>query len=211
MFGTQDLSVFLLAAISLSLLPGSDTIYIITRSIGQGRKAGVASVLGISTGLLLHTSAATFGLSAILATSVIAFNIVKLIGATYLVYLGIQMFFNNSSQETTDITKTKEANLSTIYRQGILTNVFNPKVALFFLALLPQFVDPANSHKAFSFFFLGCMFITTSTTWSMFVALLAAKASSIVRSKTRFMDFAKRVTGVIFIGMGIKLATEQAK
>ncbi len=210
MFGTQNLSAFLLAAISLNLLPGADTLYIIARSIVQGRTAGIVSVLGISTGSLLHTTAAALGLSAILTTSAIAFTIVQLIGATYLVYLGIKMFINNSSPEDINIA-TENKNLWTIYRQGILTNILNPKVALFFLALLPQFVNPATNYQMFSFFFLGCLFITTGTLWCMFVALLAAKASSIIRSQNRLINIANKITGVIFIGLGIKLATEQAK
>ena len=210
MLGTQNLDLFLLAAVSLNLLPGADTLYIIARSIAQGRTAGIVSVLGISTGSLLHTTAATFGLSAILATSAIAFTIVKLLGATYLVYLGIKLFISNSSPENINVN-AENKNLWAIYRQGVLTNVFNPKVALFFLALLPQFVDPATSDRMFSFFFLGCLFITTGTLWCLAVALLAAKASNIVRSKNRLINMANKITGVLFIGLGIKLATEQAK
>ena len=113
MLGTQNLSVFLLAAISLNMLPGADTLYIIARSTSQGRKAGVVSVLGISTGSLIHTIAAALGLSAILATSAIAFAIVKLIGAAYLIYLGIRMFINNNSPEDTNIIEDR--NLGSVY------------------------------------------------------------------------------------------------
>lgn len=210
MFGTQNLSVFLVAAISLNLLPGADTLYIIARSIAQGRKAGFVSVLGINTGLFLHTTAAAFGLSAILATSATAFTIVKWIGAVYLIYLGIKMFISDNVQENVDIT-TENTSLWNIYYQGVLTNILNPKVALFFLALLPQFVDPASSYKVLSFFFLGCLFITTDTLWTLLLALLSAKASGVVRSKTKLINIARKITGVIFIGLGIKLATEQAK
>lgn len=210
MFGTQNLSVFLLAAISLNLLPGADTLYIIARSIAQGKKAGMVSVLGINTGLLLHTTAAALGLSAILATSAVAFTIVKLAGATYLVYLGIQLFISNKSQENNDLELAKD-NLWIVYRQGFLTNILNPKVALFFLAFLPQFVDSAGSYKVLSFFFLGFLFIFVGTLWLIFIALLSAKASNIVRSKNRLMNITNKTTGVIFIALGIKLATEQAK
>ena len=210
MFGTQNLSVFLLAAISLIMLPGADTLYIIARSTSQGRKAGILSVLGVSTGSLIHTTAAALGLSAILATSAIAFTIVKLIGAAYLIYLGIKMFIDNASPENIDFV-TRNKNLWSVYRQGILTNILNPKVALFFLAFLPQFVDPTTSYQILSFFFLGCLFVVTGTLWCLFVALLAAKASSIVRSKNRLLNTANQITGIIFIGLGIKLATEQAK
>lgn len=210
MFGTQNLSVFLLAAISLNLLPGADTLYIIARSIAQGKKAGMISVLGISTGSLLHTTAAALGLSAIIATSAVAFTVVKSIGAVYLVYLGIQMFIDNNSKENINITPENKS-LWVVYRQAVLTNILNPKVALFFLAFLPQFVVPASSYQMFSFFFLGCLFVTTNTLWCMLVALLSAKASHIVRSKNRLMNIANKITGIIFIALGIKLATEQAK
>ena len=209
MFGTQNLSVFLVAAISLILLPGADTLYIITRSIAQGRKAGIVSVLGVSTGVFFHTTAAAFGLSAILATSATAFIIVKWIGAVYLIYLGIQMFISDNSSEDINVT-TENKSLWKVYYQGFLTNILNPKVALFFLAFLPQFVDPASSNKILSFLFLGCLFITIGTLWCLFVALLSAKASLFVHSKTQFINITRKITGVIFIGLGIKLATEQA-
>ena len=210
MFGTQNLSVFLMAAISLNMLPGADTLYIIARSTSQGRKAGVISVLGISTGSLLHTIGAALGLSAVLATSAIAFTIVKSIGAAYLIYLGVKMFIDRISPENTELVNQYK-NLWSVYRQGILTNILNPKVALFFLAFLPQFVDPTTSYQIWSFLFLGCLFVVTGTLWCLFVALLAAKASGIVRSENRLLNIANQITGIIFIGLGIKLATEQAK
>lgn len=209
MFGTQNLPVFLLAAISLNMLPGADTIYIIARSTSQGRKAGIVSVLGISTGSLLHTAAAALGLSAILATSAIAFTIIKLTGAAYLIYLGIKVFVDNTAPE--NIEPVSKKNLRYVYRQGILTNVLNPKVALFFLAFLPQFVAPTANYQTLSFFFLGCLFVVTNTLWCLFIALLAAKASDVVRSKNRLLNIANKITGTIFIALGIKLATEQAK
>ncbi|MGD1920192.1 MAG: LysE family translocator [Pleurocapsa sp.] len=159
---------------------------------------------------MILSSAAALGLSAILATSAIAFTIVKLIGAAYLIYLGIKMFIDNASPENIDFV-TRNKNLWSVYRQGILTNILNPKVALFFLAFLPQFVDPTTSYQILSFFFLGCLLVDTGTLWCLFVALLAAKASSIVRSKNRLLNTANQITGIIFIGLGIKLATEQAK
>ncbi|MGK7953405.1 MAG: LysE family translocator [Xenococcaceae cyanobacterium] len=210
MFGTQNLSVFFVAAISLILLPGSDTLYIIARSIAQGKKAGIVSVLGISTGVLLHTTAAAFGLSAILATSAMAFTIIKWIGAIYLIYLGIQMFISDNYSEDIDVT-TENKSLWKIYYQGFLTNILNPKVALFFLAFLPQFVAPDSSNRVFSFLFLGCLFVTLGTLWCMVVALLSAKASLVVRSKNRLINITRKISGVIFVGLGIKLATEQAK
>ena len=210
MFGTQNLLVFLVAAISLNLLPGADTLYTVTCSIARGRKAGIVSVFGISSGLFVHTTAAALGLSAILATSAVAFTIVKLAGAVYLVYLGISLFISNKSQDDKNLEIEKN-NLWIIYRKGVLTNTLNPKVALFFLAFLPQFVNSSASYKVLSFFFLGFLFIIISTLWLMFIALLASKTSHIIRSKNGLMNIVNKITGVIFVGLGIKLATEQAK
>ncbi|VEP14191.1 Uncharacterized membrane protein YrhP [Hyella patelloides LEGE 07179] len=207
MFGTQDLYTFLLIAISLNLLPGTDTLYIMARSITQGRKAGIVSVLGISTGTLLHSTAAALGLSAILATSAIAFTVLKWIGTIYLVYLGIQIFISNNFQEDIAL-KRENKNLWNIYLQGILTNILNPKVALFLLRFFSLFVDPASRDRVFSLFFLGCLFVITGTLWFIIVALLSAKVSQVVRSKARLINIANKITGIIFIGLGIKLATE---
>lgn len=207
MFGTQELYDFLLIAISLNLLPGTDTLYIIARSITQGRKAGIVSVLGISTGTFLHTTAAALGLSVILATSEIAFTVLNWIGAIYLTYLGIQIFISDNFQEDINLKK-KNQNLWNIYIQGILTNILNPKVALFFLDFLLDFVEPTSTHKVFSLFFLGCLFVITGTLWFILLALLSANVSQAVRSQAQLINIANKITGVIFIGLGIKLATD---
>jgi threonine/homoserine/homoserine lactone efflux protein len=139
MFGIHDFGAFLAAGILLNLTPGPDTFYILGRSIAQGRRAGIASVLGISSGALIHTLAAALGLSVLLTASASAFLAVKLAGAAYLVYLGAKMFFGRKSA-TTLPTGFSSSSFFTVYRQGLLTNVLNPKVALFFLAFMPQSV-----------------------------------------------------------------------
>src|SRR5688572_5126114 len=139
MFGTQHLELFILSGLLLNFTPGQDTLYIVGRSLSQGRRAGVLSVLGISSGSVLHTLAAAFGLSAILATSAQAFVVVKLVGAAYLVYLGVRMIVDRPTPVGTAPAFAIDSDWA-VYRTGLLTNVLNPKVALFFLAFLPQFV-----------------------------------------------------------------------
>jgi threonine/homoserine/homoserine lactone efflux protein len=139
--GTHDLWTFLAASFLLWLTPGPDTMYILTRSISQGRRAGVMSALGIGSGLLIHTLLAAFGLSAILATSAWAFAVVKTAGAAYLIYLGLQALRTKAG--TLGMPNLSPVGNWRVYRQGVVSNTLNPKVAIFFLALLPQFVDPA--------------------------------------------------------------------
>jgi RhtB (resistance to homoserine/threonine) family protein len=209
MFGVQDFVVFLIAGITLNLMPGPDTIYIIGRSIAQGRQAGVFSVLGISTGSLVHTMAAAFGLSAILVSSAAAFSVVKWAGAGYLVYLGIQMFHHAPPEMQENQGKTARGDLWTIYRQGLLTNLLNPKVAVFFMAFLPQFVAADRASSPLPFLFLGSVFICTGPLWCLFVAVMAATASQGLRTTPRFLTIACRITGMVFVGLGIRLATQQ--
>jgi threonine/homoserine/homoserine lactone efflux protein len=164
MFGIHDFGLFLTAGILLNLTPGPDTVYILGRSIAQGRAAGVASAFGICVGSIVHTCAAALGLSALLATSGWAFSAVKLAGAAYLIFLGIRTLL----QRRADLNLPahfKQRRAAVAFRQGILTNILNPKVALFFLAFLPQFIDSAAPAKMIAFLFLGLTFVTTGTIW----------------------------------------------
>jgi Putative threonine efflux protein len=154
MFGIHDFGLFLAAGILLNLTPGPDTVYILGRSIAQGREAGIASALGISVGSIFHTCAAALGLSAILATSALAFGTIKLLGGAYLIFLGLKMILERRGQLSLP-SNFHRRTTTAAFRQGVLTNVLNPKVALFFLAFLPQFIDPASGTKVFAFLFLG--------------------------------------------------------
>jgi len=209
MLGTYNLSLFILTGILLNITPGQDTLYIVGRSISQGRRAGVLSVFGISSGGLIHTLAAAFGLSAILATSASAFLIVKFAGAAYLVYLGVRMLLDRSAPIGSQTDGFVPQSSWVIYRQGILTNVLNPKVALFFMAFLPQFVDPLGSAKVIAFLFLGALFIFTGTIWCLIVAWFAATVSRGLREKASAGIIIKRATGALFIGLGFKLAVSK--
>jgi RhtB (resistance to homoserine/threonine) family protein len=208
MFGTHDFILFLIAGISLNLLPGPDTLYIVGRSITQGRWAGFVSVLGISTGGLVHTTAAAVGLSAILVASSVAFGVIKWIGAAYLVYLGIQMIFSRNSKMQADTGEMKRADLRTIYRQGFLTNLLNPKVAMFFMAFLPQFVAREHASSPLPFLFLGGVFLFTGTLWCLFLAFIAATVSKAIRTRSGSIQIARRITGLVFVGLGIRLVIQ---
>lgn len=205
MFGTHHLPLFLLSAITISLLPGPSTMYIIGRSISQGRAAGISSVLGIGTGSLCHVVAVAFGLSALLAVSQSAFQVIKYLGAAYLIYLGMQTLRARSMTHLTAEDASTPIATRRVYAQGILTQLFNPKVSLFFLAILPQFVVPGRAHSPFPFLFLGILFVCMDTLWFSFVASSSALLTGWLRRNERFQHGLKWVTGTLYIGLGLNL------
>lgn len=226
MLGTENLIGFIFAAILLNLTPGPDSLFIIGRSISQGKKAGVLSALGITTGGIVHVLAAALGLSSILQTSALLFTLVKYAGAAYLIYLGTKVLWQQfklrdgvqseqpSSQElptqsdllkSKNTSKSKGFNYGRIYQQAIITSILNPKVALFFIAFLPQFINPTQNLGAFSFLFLGGIFLVTGTIWCVLLALFAAKGSGDLRKNPKFNAWLDRVMGVLFIGLGVNL------
>jgi threonine/homoserine/homoserine lactone efflux protein len=202
-FGIDDLWAFLLASFLLWITPGPDTMYILARSIAQGRRAGLLSALGIGSGILVHTLLAAFGLSAVLATSAWAFAVVKVSGAAYLIYLGLQALRKKIEPLTTP-------NLSPLsgwrlYRQGVLSNTLNPKVAIFFLAFLPQFADPVAGFRPTPFLFLGAIFMIGGTLWSLGIAVCAARATQTIRRNGALMGWLERASGCVYIGLGLDL------
>ena len=204
MFGTHDLTLFILSGLLLNITPGADSLYIATRGITQGVRASVAAALGIGTGCLVHIFAAALGLSAILAASSMAFTVIKLVGAAYLVYVGIGMLRTSTATATTQPTLAN-ASLGKVFAQGFLTNVLNPKVALFFLAFVPQFIDPAATHKPLAFLFLGAIFNINGTLWCLFIAWISARFRSfgVNRRAGRWLN---RTVGGIFVLLGLRLA-----
>jgi RhtB (resistance to homoserine/threonine) family protein len=204
--GIQNLSLFIVSGLLLNMVPGPDTLYIVGRSVAQGKKAGVLSVLGISSGCAVHTFAAAFGLSAVLATSASAFMIVKFAGAAYLVYLGIRMLVSKPAVSVQREPHFDRQDAWMIFRQGMLTNILNPKVALFFLSFLPQFVDASSGTKIPAFLFLGAMFIFNGTLWCLFLVWIASTVSQRLRENRSVDSILKRATGALFIGLGLKLA-----
>ena len=215
MFGIENYLGFVMAAILLNLTPGSDSMYIITRSISQGQTAGFYSVLGIISGILVHTLLAALGLSVLLANSPTAFMIVKYIGASYLCYLGVKMLMSKqqpligASLQENGKPSAKTLDYWQIYKQGMLTNTFNPKVALFFLAFFPQFINPNYANSTLSFLLLGLTFAVTGFIWCLCLALLASKFSEKLRENPAIESILNKISGVVFIGLGIKLLTEK--
>ena len=207
MLGIHDYWLFVATGVLLNLTPGQDTFYILGRSIGQGVRAGVASALGITVGSFVHTAMAAVGLSAILATSASAFNAVKWIGAAYLVYLGIRMLTTRSTVDGRAVGGSASALVA--FRDGVLTNVLNPKVALFFLALMPQFIDPGSRAKVLAFIALGLTFITTGTIWCLILAISAGKLRAFFIRHPRGMDVVSRTAGGVFVALGLRLAVSR--
>ncbi|TCI84647.1 LysE family translocator [Tenacibaculum sp. M341] len=206
MFGIINFEAFILASLLLNLTPGADTMYILGRSISQGKKAGILSALGIASGALIHCLFAVLGLSILLAKSALAFQIVKYVGAFYLIYLGIKML-TSSSKASFDLTeKVSNVNFRKIYLSGILTNLLNPKVAFFFLAFIPQFINETYSNSPIPFLVLGLTFITTGTIWCLILAFFSSKLSEKIRANYRFKIWLDKITGSLFIVLGIKLA-----
>jgi len=206
MFGIHDFGLFLAAGILLNLTPGPDTVYILGRSIAHGRQAGVASALGISVGSIFHTCAAALGLSAILATSALAFGTIKLLGGAYLIFLGAKMILDRRTQLSLPSNFRRRTTIAA-FRQGILTNILNPKVALFFLAFLPQFIDPASNAKVPAFILLGLTFVTTGTIWCFILAWFASVFSERLRANETISQWLNRTAGAFFIFLGLRLAT----
>jgi len=204
MMGIQHYETFLLAAILLNITPGNDTIYILSRTIAQGRKAGIMSVLGIGTGSLVHTFFAAIGLSVIIAQSPVLFNIIKYAGAAYLFYIGVSMILSKSP--VINLITPKNEKYHKIYLQAVLTNVLNPKVALFFISFLPQFIDPTYSNHYLSFIILGLSFTITGTLWCLLLALFASVISGALIKNNKTGSYLTKACGFILIGLGVKVA-----
>ena len=196
--------VFVVAALALLLVPGPAVLYVVTRSIHQGRRAGLASVLGIHVGTLVHITAATLGLSALVLSSAIAFTAVKVAGAVYLVGLGLWTLVSGRAEA--EVALGGERTLRRAFAQGIVVNVLNPKTALFFLAFLPQFVDADAAHPAVQIAFLGVLFallgLVTDSAW----AIAAGTAGGVLRRSRRFARAQRYVTGTVYVGLGVTTA-----
>lgn len=204
MFGIERYWIFLLSAVILNITPGNDTIYILTRSITQGRNSGIVSALGISTGGLIWTLLTAFGLSLILVSSQTAFNFVKYCGALYLVCLGISIILKKKNFIFSS-SHFEIAKLSAIYFQGVFTNLLNPKVALFFLSFLPQFINAGKAKGPIPFLVLGGTCLTTGTIWCLFLACAASYFTDSIRKNPNISKILQILSGIIFVGLGLNL------
>ena len=197
-----SLGVFAVAGILLLLTPGPAVLYIVARSVEQGRVAGLASVCGIATGTLVHVLAAALGLSALLASSALAFAVVKYAGAGYLIYIGIRRILSRAEAPAAELELPRRS-LGRLYRDGFVVNLLNPKTALFFLAFLPQFVNPARGAVAFQIAFLGLMFALMGMTSDALYAMAAGTAGRWVKRNSHYLRWERYVTGGVFIGLGV--------
>lgn len=205
MLGTHNLLLFIASGLLLNITPGADSLYVVTRSLTQGARAGVAAALGIAAGCYVHIFAAALGLSAVLAASAATFAFIKLLGAAYLIYVGISMIRGHPSSPTHFDNAGTALPWRTIFFQGFFTNVLNPKVALFFLAFVPQFIDSTAPNKALAFIFLGVIFNFNGTLWCLFLAWSAARFGSLGVGR-RVAAWLGRSVGTIFIFLGLRLA-----
>jgi threonine/homoserine/homoserine lactone efflux protein len=206
MFGIHDLPLFILSGLLLNIMPGPDSLLIMTRSATQGWRAGVAASLGIGAGTMVHIFAAALGLSAVLSTSATAFTVVKLVGAAYILYMAVGLLRSRKASGKTKAPVLPALPYRKIFAQGFLTNVLNPKVALFFLAFVPQFIALDASNKALAFIILGGIFNFNGMLWCCALALTTAKASERVKLNPTVSLWLKRFTGGLFVWLGVKLA-----
>ena len=201
----QTVTVFAVAALLFAVVPGPAVIYIVTRSVDQGRAVGLVSVLGIATGTLVHVPAAALGLSALLVSSATAFTAVKYLGAAYLVYLGIRKLLDREADELEGAQTARS--LRQIFTQAVVVAVLNPKTALFFLAFLPQFVDPAQGSTALQLGVLGVLLVAISMVSDTCYAMLAGTAGAWVRGRSRrFVRRQRLLTGGIYVALGLSAA-----
>jgi threonine/homoserine/homoserine lactone efflux protein len=198
------LTVFVAGAALLLVTPGPAVLYIVTRSVDQGRAAGLASVAGIAVGTLFHLAATTLGLSAVLASSALAFSVIKYLGAAYLIYLGVQKFRGGNRLDEPRALPPQP--LRRIFAQGVVVQLLNPKNALFFLAFLPQFVDASRGNVTGQILFLGLLFATMGVLSDGSYALLAGSAADWLRRHLRFVRVQRYFAGSVYIGLGLATA-----
>ena len=206
MTGIIHFKTFILTGILLNVTPGNDTIFILSRSMAQGKKAGFMSVLGISTRSLIHTTMAAFGLSIIIAKSILVFNIIKYAGAAYLIYIGYKMLTDKRQLTTGEYFSDKTIDLKKIYRDGVLTNLLNPKMAMFFIAFLPQFIDVNSKNTVLPFIILGVVFTITGTIWCLILANYSSMIFSKLKKNRKMSNYINKACGAVLVGLGIKKA-----
>jgi len=204
----SKLSLFIFAAIALLLVPGPAVLYITARSASQGRTAGLVSVLAIETANLIQAVAAGLGLSAILLSSALAFDVVKYLGAAYLIYLGIRKLLSPENNAEAEIERES---LRQIYWQGVAVNILNPKTALFFFAFLPQFVDPARGNVVAQNLLLGLIFVGLAIITDSMYALVVSSFADKLRGNQRFQTGGRYFAGLVYVGLGITTALTGAK
>jgi len=207
MISIETLITFFAASILLALVPGPDNIFVLTQSALRGRGAGIVVMFGLYTGLIVHSIAVALGIAVIFQTSALAFSILKFISAGYLVYLAWQAF--NASAKRIQSKPDEEVNCWNLYRRGIIMNITNPKVSIFFLAFLPQFVDPSRDLVPLQILLLGCFFILATILVFGSIALLTCTLGQWLNQSDRAQKILNKVAGTVFLGLALKLATTE--
>ena len=214
MMTVDNLGLFIASGVLLNLSPGPDVLYIVSQSLRSGVKAGLAAVMGITAGCCVHMAAAAFGVGILLATSTLAFNALKWVGAAYLVYMGVQLLWSRATDSehvaVQPPVQVEVVDLKKIFFKGFVTNLLNPKVALFFLAFVPQFIPVHAAEPTLTFILLGCLFnlngLLVGMAWAWAAAGLAQRASRVQKSLQKL----DRIAGLMFVGFGVKLALADA-
>ncbi len=207
MLSTEVFTAFFLASILLAIAPGPDNVFVLTQSALHGKISGLVVMFGLCTGLLVHTGAVTFGVAVIFQASAFAFTLLKGIGAAYLLYLAWQIF--HASTEQIRLQDNRQKSLGTLYRRGIIMNVTNPKVSIFFLAFLPQFADPQRGSISLQMVTLGCIFIVSTILVFGTIALIGGSLGDWLNRSTRAQRVMNRIAGTVFVVLALKLVTAE--
>ncbi|WP_069840353.1 LysE family translocator [Bacillus sp. F56] len=207
MFGIHDLFLFVLSSFVFIAAPGIDAVFVLSRSISNGRASGFAASAGIASGAFVHTILATVGLSIILAKSVVLFTAIKIVGGLYLIYIGMKALLKKSDGIT--LKDTANETLKKHYTQGVITNIANPKNILFYLSFLPQFASTSGSTVSLSFLILGSIFAVIALLWYILVTYFSTMATKTIKDNKKFNHILNKVSGTVFIALGCKLMVSQ--
>src|SRR5260221_3389893 len=207
----HSIILFMVSALVLNLSPGPSILYILSRSIGQGREAGLVSVLGLGTATLIHAMAAAFGLSTLFVYSPVAFAVVKYLGAAYLIYLGVSVFLSRGTFHAAAAANATPPSLGAVYRQGVVTDLLNPKVALFFISFLPQFVDPSASSPALQILFFGLLFHVTGVPVNLVVALAGGRLAILLTRRPHWTRIQRWISGTVLVGLALRLGLSEQR
>ncbi|SRR5713226_4174245 len=208
---SHSIILFMVSALALNLSPGPSIFYILSRSIEQGREAGLISVLGLATATLIHAMAASLGLSTLFVYSPVAFAVVKYLGAAYLIYLGVSAFRARGRSQPVAAAGAARLSLGAVYRQGVVTDLLNPKVALFFISFLPQFVDPSAGSPALQILFFGLLFHVTGVPVNLVVALAGGRFATLLAQRPGWARIQGWISGTVLVGLGLRLALSEQR
>lgn len=206
MLGIENIGSFIISAIIVITTPGIDTIMVLTRSISKGKTAGLYSALGVSLGLVFHTCAVTFGLSLIIAKSAIAFSLIKYLGAGYLIYIGTKALLAKSEQTEIKPTEIKIEGSKKMFLTAFISDVLNPKIAIFFLAFLPQFIKTSEINNPIPYLLLGSIMFFITLIWCSFLALMGSKVAILFNRNKNAEKWMNKTSGLVFILLGLKVA-----